>query len=94
MARYIDADKLCKGLKDMAKYQNSYKQSTILGVVSTIENTPTADVVEVVRCKDCIYKTVTEDGEYNPEDIVCEYHMSDGFDSDDYCSYGKRKKVE
>jgi hypothetical protein len=94
MTRYIDADKLCKGLKDMAKYQNSYKQSTILGVVSTIENTPTADVVEVVRCKDCIYKTVTKDGEYNPEDIVCEYHMSDGFDSDDYCSFGKRKVDE
>jgi hypothetical protein len=55
---------------------------------------PTADVVEVVRCKDCIYKTVTEDGEYNPEDIVCEYHMSDGFDSDDYCSFGKRKVDE
>ena len=53
MSKYIDADKLCKGLKDMAKYQEPYKQSTILGVVSTIENTPTADVVEVVRCKDC-----------------------------------------
>ena len=53
-----------------------------------------ADVVEAVRCKDCIYKTVTKDGEYNPEDIVCEYHMSDGFDSDDYCSCGKRKVDE
>jgi hypothetical protein len=47
MSRYIDADKLCKGLTEMAKYQEPYKQSTILGVVSTIENTPTADVVEV-----------------------------------------------
>ena len=65
------------------------EQKTTLREV--IEDTPTADVVEVVRCKDCIYKTVTKDGEYNPEDIVCEYHMSDGFDSDDYCSYGERK---
>lgn len=24
-----------------------------------------ADVVEVVRCKDCRFKTLTEDGEYN-----------------------------
>ena len=47
MSRYIDADKLCEGLKHMAKYQEPYKQSTILGVVSTIENTPSADVVEV-----------------------------------------------
>ena len=55
------------------------------------KDTPTADVVEVVRCKDCIYKTVTEDGEYNPDDIVCGYHMSDGFSADDFCSFGKRK---
>ena len=47
MSRYIDADKLSKNLTDMAKYQEPYKQSTILGVVSTIENTKTADVVEV-----------------------------------------------
>lgn len=49
MSRYIDADKLCKGLTEMAKYQEPYKQSTILGVVSTIENTRTADVVEVMH---------------------------------------------
>lgn len=51
-----------------------------------------ADFVEVVRCKDCIYKTLTDDGEYNPEDIVCGYHMSDGFDSYDFCSCGKREE--
>ena len=47
MSRYIDADKLCKDLTEMAKYQEPYKQSTILGVVSTIENVRTADVIEV-----------------------------------------------
>ena len=52
MARYIDADKLCKELSDMALYQDPYKQSTILGVVGTIKNTRTADVApraEVAR---------------------------------------------
>ena len=53
MARYIDADKLCERLTELARYQDPHKQSTILGVVDTIKNTPTADVVEVVRCKDC-----------------------------------------
>lgn len=47
---------------------------------------------EVVRCKDCKHKVVTEDGEYDPEDIVCEYWMSDGLNSNDYCSYGERKE--
>ena len=51
----------------------------------------TADVVEVVRCKNCKHKVRTSDGEYNPEDIVCDYHMSDGFDENDYCSYGERE---
>jgi hypothetical protein len=44
MPRYIDAEKLCKALGDMAFYQNPYKQSTILGVVESIEQFPTADV--------------------------------------------------
>lgn len=58
----------------------------------TVDEQPTADVAEVVRCKDCKYKTVTSDGEYNPEDIVCEYFMSDGFRETDFCSYGEREE--
>ena len=45
MTRYIDADKLCEALKSMASTQYPDKQNTILGVVSSIENFPTADVV-------------------------------------------------
>ena len=55
-----------------------------------VDHAPIVDAVEVVRCKDCRFKTLTEDGEYDPEDIVCEMHMSDGFKANDYCSYGKR----
>ena len=50
-----------------------------------------ADFVEVVRCKDCKHCTLTEDGEYNPEDIVCGYFMTDGMNSTDFCSYGERR---
>ena len=69
MARYIDANKLCEGLKDMARYQMRDKQSTILGVVSTIENYPTADVVpraeveELIRENESLAKTVNEASE-------------------------------
>ena len=45
MPRYIDADKLCENLTLMANTQEPYKRNTILGVVSTIQNTKTADVV-------------------------------------------------
>ena len=46
---------------------------------------------EVIRCKDCKYKVETEDGEWNPEDIVCDYWASDGLEADDFCSRGERK---
>ena len=69
MARYIDADKLCEALKSMASVQYHDKQNTILGVVSSIENFPTAEVApksEVERLEhilDCYalqYGTVTD----------------------------------
>lgn len=50
-----------------------------------------AGYVKVVRCKECKHKVRTSDGEYCPVDIVCDYHMSDGFDENDYCSYGERE---
>lgn len=43
--KHVDADKLCEALKSMASVQPPLKQSTLLGVVSTIENYPAADVV-------------------------------------------------
>lgn len=55
MARYIDVDKLCEALKNMASVQSPLKQSTILGVVSTIENYPTTDVVPKSEY-DCLEK--------------------------------------
>ena len=50
------------------------------------------NVKVVVRCKDCRHNVVTKDGEYNEEDIVCDYWLSDGLDSNDFCCYGERKE--
>lgn len=85
MARYIDVDKL------IAEYDRVHIGAPG-GARKLMVDAPAADVVEVVRCKDCKYKTVTSDGEYNPEDIVCGYFMSDGFMETDFCSYGERKE--
>ena len=55
-----------------------------------IDTMPTADVVEVVRCKDCEYY---RQNEYSPdEDMMCMY-WCDWLptDPDDFCSSGKRK---
>lgn len=76
MARYIDIEPV---LAD--KVSNAYISRFEL------EQQPAVDVVEVVRCKDCIYRSqyCTSDGLYKCGTI-------DGylFKSDDFCSYGQK----
>ena len=52
--------------------------------ITNIDTIPSADVVEVVRCKDCIYNDRGWCGaqEYGT------HHVEDN----DYCSYGERKE--
>ena len=47
-----------------------------------LKNLPAADVVEVVRCRDCVYWRGAND--------LCKGICID-FDADGYCSEGKRK---
>lgn len=71
MRRYIDADKLQQAYKEI----HGGKRSLL------IDTEPTADVVEVVRCKDCKYKERERCG--LTRYTVREY---------DFCSYGERKE--
>ena len=48
-----------------------------------LEQLPTADVVEVVRCKDCEYYDNFLCGRFNAYGTSVE--------EDDYCSYGERR---
>jgi hypothetical protein len=50
------------------------------------------DVVQVVRCKDCKHLVLTDEGEHNPNDCVCDYWMTDGLNDNDFCYYGERKE--
>ena len=86
MARYIDLDKVFPYGAFCVNSDNPGASLTEL--LNRIGYATVADVAEVVRCKDCKYKVLTEEGEYNSEDIVCSYHMSDGFTETDYCSHG------
>lgn len=56
--------------------------------VKQINEAPTADVVEVVRCKDCEYWENGKD--YEP---YCNHfgNMMTDTKADDFCSYGERK---
>lgn len=58
------------------------------------EKQPTADVVEVVRCKECMFNVANMEKDpldtTDYSDITCSYFMTDGMTADDFCSYGKK----
>ena len=92
--RLIDVNVLVKDLEFLAKYEDSFRQSVILGVVQTVKAQPTVDAVEVVRCRDCTH--------LDSETGFCNLHSnysknalySDLFDEDDFCSNGERKDCD
>jgi hypothetical protein len=94
MPRLIDADKVAEAIAwldviDFALWHDVQK---------CIDKVPTVDAVEVVRCKDCKFASLTYDGE-------CKYcqrwkEKYDGesvslyLDGDFYCAWGERKEDE
>ena len=80
MARYIDADALTNKMEAVMDMQDTYLPIHFKEWV--VDETPTADVVEVVRCKDCKhYKTdgwcIWDGEEWKP---------------DEFCSRGERRE--
>ena len=95
MARYIDADNLINELSAacMPIYEKGI--TGILGdnssIADIINEQPTADVQEVVRCKDCRHATFyscKNDACYKR--IICEYEIGTD-DEDFYCVYGEAR---
>lgn len=96
MSRYIDADKLQEEFKEL----HGGKRSLLIDIA------PTAEVVEVVRCKDCKHKPngYIDDEvlrypnfpheENNP--CPCQVHEDEWYswipNDDFYCSYGEKEK--
>lgn len=82
MSRYIDADVL---IDDLVRNRGFYPAL----VASAIKNTPTADVVEVVRCKDCKFCH-----KYFKDKYLCERGLPTSFEITDesFCSFGERSE--
>ena len=92
MSKYADIEQIKKVIRDeWVKYIPMEFDMNISFVLGKIAEVPTIDIV---RCKDCKYKVVTDDGEYNPQDIVCSYWASDGLEEEDFCSYGEQTESE
>lgn len=91
MAEYIEREKLRKTLKEEMQIlketpgKDDWDKGLMQGIKESIMHlniVPTADVVEVVRCKDCKWHD-SIDGPMRQCDIT---------DDDDFCSYGERKE--
>jgi hypothetical protein len=87
MSRYIDADKIeyterYVGMDEFAGWQT-------IAFKSDIDKIPTADVVEVVRCKDCAFYRDETSCCLNPRCVV--YYYGHRVREDHYCSYGERR---
>ena len=87
MARYIDADKLKEYLHREDFYTPDERWKPESEFVNMIDATPTADVEEVVRCKDC--KSVFHDKETNL--YWCAKMNGKSVEKDHFCSYGERR---
>lgn len=88
MSRYIDKVLLLKQINSFIStekhtdFYNCGYDDCICAVQDTIEDMPEADVVEVVRCKDCKYYIQG----------TCTHPYIRHFTEDNnYCSYAERK---
>jgi predicted Zn-ribbon and HTH transcriptional regulator len=97
MARYIDADLLIEELRElqnlsspsMSKVANEAIDLGLSLAMRTVRKAPTADVVEVVRCKNCRHLE-RDDGLKSGK--MCLIRGCSGWcDDNDFCSYGEPK---
>lgn len=86
MARLIDADDL-KDLMFVALM--SYERGFISIIENVINDCPTVDAVEVVRCKDCKFYETKHYYKGICKNII---GMVDVQDGNSFCSYGERKE--
>lgn len=88
MPRPIDADKLKKDVLDLPDcyngFSDTYDKAMILALV---DEQPTVDAVEVVRCKDCKWHEYEEAGM-----VYCPNMVGSWVGEDGYCSGGERRK--
>lgn len=85
MSRYIDADAFKRNNADLLHCDFPYLcEDTLEEIIDAMQ---TADVVEVVRCKDCVYWEQATDNSGN-----CNRAFEITAYLNDFCSYGERRE--
>lgn len=89
--RLIDAERLKKDVEDFQDcyngFSDTYDKAFIIGA---IDEQPTIDAVEVVRCKDCRHWSNGDD----TYGICYRCPNTRQMRYDDYCSYGERGETD
>ena len=101
MSRYIDvSENAIKEIFKKLNHRNIYpKVSDEMILRNYLDEFPTADVVEVVRCKDCKWLPYIDERGFVDGDTMCpcindDFYYSYIPNDDHYCSYGERRKDE
>lgn len=82
--RLIDADRLIDEFEDTIGNPISRTRLKL-----QVQNQPTVDAVEVVRCEDC--KHASPNGKYGCKSYHYRLYECHEMGADDFCSYGKRR---
>ena len=86
--RLIDADKLESGEVIIPTENGGYEYVEVF-YKDDVDNAPSVDAVEVVRCKDCIHYYADPWGYGN---CVFEGGVSRRTKTSDFCSWGERRE--
>ena len=88
MSRYIDADKLVAWCMETFRVQSTVAgKAYVRALLDAVDSCPTADVIEVVRCKDCEWWTKQEDSAQGRCALLGIYPTGDW-----YCGNGRRSE--
>jgi len=87
MSDYIKREDAIDWIKSEREENSAYGEAEGLKIAEQlVKGMPSADVVEVVRCKDCIH--------YDEHTRWQCDKFGQSVNADDYCSYGERKEQE
>ncbi len=104
MDEYIKREDAMKALEEYRLSQTMSKHGEmellmeyrdgVVGAMNALAFVPTADVVEVVRCKDCKHWCIQEGNDINQSYFCSRDKMwcMPTRKADDFCSYGERKE--
>lgn len=88
--RLIDVNALKEAWKDVAV--DGATLSYIYGLFKSVDDAPTIDAVEVVRCKDCKHAYYADNRVPHERTWVCERFMNEEINANDFCSFGERSE--